>query len=44
MGKLMFCVDKESMEHMSTDNFVKREDLENMSFESFLFSMKLRNT
>ena len=44
MGKLMFCVKQESLEHMSSYIFVEREALENMSFETFVLSMKLWNT
>ena len=41
MGKLMFCVEKEALEHMHTCIFVKREALEHMFLETFVLSMKL---
>ena len=44
MGKLMFCVEKEALEHMSTYICVEQEYLEHMSFETFVLSVKLWNT
>ena len=44
MGKLMFCVEQEYLEHMSTYICVEREALEHMRFETFVFSVKLWNT
>ena len=44
MGKLMFCVELEALEHMRTYIFVEQEALEHMSFETFVLSMKLWNT
>ena len=44
MGKFMFFVEQEALEHMSTYICVEREDLEHMSFETFVLSMKLWNT
>ena len=44
MGKLMFCVEQEALEHASTYICVEREALENMSFETFVLSVKLWNT
>ena len=41
MGKLMFCVDQEALEHMITYIYVEKEALEHMSFEKFVLSMKL---
>ena len=41
MGKLMFCFEKEAVEHMSTYICVQREALERMSFETFVFNTKL---
>ena len=41
MGKLMFCVEQEALEHMSNYICVEREALEHMSFETFVLSMKL---
>ena len=43
MSKLMFYVEQESLEHMSTYNCVEWEALENMDFETFLLSIKLWN-
>ena len=42
--KLIFCVEKEDMDNMSTYICVEREALEHMSFETFVLSMKLWNT
>ena len=45
MGKLMFCVEQEALENMSTYICVEREALEHMSFETFVLpSVKLWNT
>ena len=44
MSKLMFCVEQEDLEHMITFNCVEREALEHMIFETFVLSIKLRNT
>ena len=44
MGKLMFCVEQEALEHMSTYICVERESMEHLSFEKFVLSMKLWNT
>ena len=44
MGKLMFYNEQEFLKHMSTYICVERESLENMSFETFVFSVKLWNT
>ena len=44
MGKLVFCVEQEALEHMSTYICVEREPLEKMIFETFVLSMKLWNT
>ena len=41
---LMFCVEQEALEHMTTYICVEREALENMSFETFVLSVKLWNT
>ena len=41
MGKLMFCVGEEYMEHVSTYICIEREALEHMRFETFLLSVKL---
>ena len=41
MGKLMFFVEQEALEHMRTYICVEREALEHMSFETFVLSMKL---
>ena len=41
MGKFMFCVEQEALEHMSAYICVERQAVENMSFETFLLSMKL---
>ena len=44
MGKLMFCVEKEALEHMSTYICVEREAPKHMSFKTFVLSMKLQIT
>ena len=44
MGKLMFSIKQEALEHMGTYICVEREDLEDMSFETFVLRMKLLNT
>ena len=44
MGKLMFCVEQEALDHMSTYICAEREALDHMSLETFVLSMKLWNT
>ena len=44
MGKLIFCVEQEALEHISTYICVEREALEHVSFETFVLSMKLWST
>ena len=41
MGKLMFCVEEESLQHVSTYISIEQEALEHMSFETFALIMKL---
>ena len=42
-GYLMFCVEREDLEHMSIYICVEWESLEHMSYETFVLSMKLWN-